>query len=160
MLGQTAAAASLALPWGTVRAGRISFPANRFKNWLFRVPLRTGSSSTWRLNSALPGVGQRRQGVRKNVPFTNVRNSAIFSQDMANGWPCPKGITGGRALSEGRAQGLDRAQAPRYHPVKHPQEPGPPLRNPITYASHLENRIKIRYNRERCINLCWMWRRQ
>ena len=67
---------------------------------------------------------------------------------MANGWPCPKGITGGRALSEGRVQGLDRAQAPRYHPVKHPQEPGPPLRNPITYAAHPEAADKKRYSRK------------
>ncbi len=44
---------------------------------------------------------------------------------MANGWPCSKGIMGGRALSEGRVQGLDRAQAPRYHPVNTPKSPGP-----------------------------------
>ena len=108
MLGQTAAAASLALPWGTVRAGRISFPANRFKNWLFRVPLRTGSSSAWRLNSALPGVRQRRQDVRMNflrakAPkqhnfFTGLREktSGRFGQ-------CPREGRGMRQLRFGPA---------------------------------------------------------
>ena len=44
-----------------------------------------GGSSAWRLNSALPGVRQRRRGVRKNAPFINVRNSAIFSQAREKG---------------------------------------------------------------------------
>ncbi len=34
----------------------------------------------WRLNSALPGVGQRRQDVRVNFPHAALRNSSIFSQ--------------------------------------------------------------------------------
>ena len=37
-------------------------------------------SPAWRLNSALSGVKQRRQGVRENVSGKKARNSTIFSQ--------------------------------------------------------------------------------
>ena len=67
---------------------------------------------------------------------------------MANGWPCSKGIMGGRALSEGRVQGLDRAQAPRYHPVNTPKSPGPHYGTQLLMPRTLKPLIKKRYNRK------------
>ena len=57
----------------------ISLPVSRFKNWLF-LTTACVAVPVWRLNSALSGVGQRRQDVRVNFPHAALRNSSIFSQ--------------------------------------------------------------------------------
>jgi hypothetical protein len=61
--------------------GWISFPANHFKNWL-SLQLSCGTSSARRLNSAHPGVGQRRRDMRK-PSHTKTEDTAQFSHRFA-----------------------------------------------------------------------------
>jgi len=55
------------------------FPQTASKIGCFQAPAR-GSSPAWRLNSALSGIGQRRQDVRGNFPMQALGKSTIFSQ--------------------------------------------------------------------------------
>ena len=54
----------------------ISLPVSRFKNWLF-LTTACVAVPVWRLNSALSGVRQRRQGVRE-LPHIQRQETAQF----------------------------------------------------------------------------------
>ena len=54
----------------------ISLPVSRFKNWLFLTAVCV-AVPVWRLNSALSGVRQRRQGVRE-LPHIQRQETAQF----------------------------------------------------------------------------------
>ena len=79
-------------PENAVWPGWNSFPASRFKNWLFPA-FACGRSPAWRLNSAPAGRQTTPPGRADGLPQANAGNSTIFSQACGKRIPAgPNGV--------------------------------------------------------------------